>query len=86
MRRLLVALALGASLLFAAQPATAAPVEKIAVCHLGGNGNYEYIEVPAQQFIWTKKLRTQGHARHAATGRDRLGLTEEECLGLNPGV
>lgn len=67
-----------------AADATLAAVEKVGVCHLSReDGKYEYIEVPAKQFTPTKSGHLKGHARHAALGFDRLGLSEEECLALN---
>lgn len=67
-----------------AAPANAAPVEKVGVCHLNREaGSYEYLSIPAQQFAPTKSGQLKGHARHAALGFDRLGLTEEECVALN---
>src|SRR5678815_5074852 len=61
----------------------AAAVETVGVCHLGDDVKYVYLSIPASQFAPTKSGHLKGHARHAATGRDRLGLTEEECLALN---
>ena len=69
---------------FAAQTAEAARVEKVGVCHFAEDeGRYEYIEVPAKQFEPTRKGHPKGHARHAAEGRDLMGLSEEACLALN---
>jgi hypothetical protein len=83
-----VGLVFGALLLFTAQLAAAAPAEKVGVCHLTDSdpAQYEYLEIPAQQFEPTKKGRLKGHARHAALGLDILGLSEEDCLARNQGV